>query len=391
MKNYKTTLYASYIGYIIQAIVINFAPLLFVTFRNTYGLTLSNISALIMINFAAQLAMDFLSSWYIDKLGYRKCALLAHVSAFFGIGLMAFLPDMINPFIGLSVCMVLSGMGGGLIEVIISPIVEALPTKSKSAAMSLLHSFYSWGQLLTVLVATAFFAVYKIENWRVLAYIFAAVPFINGILFAFVPIKTLEAENESVSNMSSLIKNKSFWLFLGAMVCGGAAEQAVIQWVSAFAESGLKVSKTVGDLLGPALFALLMGISRTFYARFRERLKLMKYMKISAWMLLAAYLITVFSPFPALSLVGCALCGLAVGICWPGMLSLSSRKIKGGAAMFALLAFFGDIGCITGPGITGLVSDTVGGNLRAGFLAAAVFPLTLIILLYLIDKKEKKS
>lgn len=385
------TLYASYIGYIIQAIVINFAPLLFVTFRNTYGLTLSNISALIMINFAAQLAMDFLSSWYIDKLGYRKCALLAHASAFFGIGFMAVLPDMINPFLGLVVCMVLSGMGGGLIEVIISPIVEALPTKSKSAAMSLLHSFYSWGQLLTVLAATAFFAVFKIESWRLLAYIFAAVPLINGILFAFVPIKTLEAENESLSNMSSLIKNKGFWLFLGAMVCGGAAEQAVIQWASVFAESGLNVSKAAGDLLGPAMFALLMGISRTFYALFRERLKLMKYMKISAWMLLASYLVTVFSPFPVLSLAGCALCGLSVGICWPGMLSLSSRKIKGGAAMFALLAFFGDIGCITGPGITGFVSDAVGGNLKAGFFAAAVFPLALIILLKVMEKRDKIS
>ena len=275
MKKYNITLFASYIGYVVQALVINYAPLLFVTFRSEYSLSLSEISALIVVNFLAQLTMDLGSALLLDKFGYRKSAVIAHMCATLGVASMAFLPDVIgNPFYGLLISMVLCGMGGGIVEVIISPIVEALPTKSKSASMSLLHSFYSWGQLLIVILSTVFFASYGIENWRMLALFWALIPLSNGILFTFVPIVPLIKEGEKGKSIKELLSIKVFWIFAIAMLAGGAAEQAVIQWASAYAESGLKISKTAGDLAGPAVFALLMGLSRVFYSLFHEKMHL---------------------------------------------------------------------------------------------------------------------
>ena len=392
MKKYNITLFASYIGYVVQALVINYAPLLFVTFRSEYSLSLSEISALIVVNFLAQLTMDLGSALLLDKFGYRKSAVIAHICATLGVASMAFLPDIIgNPFYGLLLSMVLCGMGGGIVEVIISPIVEALPTKSKSASMSLLHSFYSWGQLLIVILSTVFFASYGIENWRMLALFWALIPLSNGILFTFVPIVPLIKEGEKGKSIKELLSIKVFWIFAIAMLAGGAAEQAVIQWASAYAESGLKISKTAGDLAGPAVFALLMGLSRVFYSLFHEKMHLLKFMIASTALLLASFLlISLDNPF--LSLSGCALSGLSVGIAWPGMLSLTSRHIKnGGTAMFAIMAFFGDLGCITGPAVTGWVSDIAGGNLRVGFFASALFPFLMLSALILINKLKKEN
>lgn len=389
MKSYRLTLAASYLGYIVQAITINFAPLLFVTFRSEYKLSLSQISSLIVINFVTQLIMDVLSSRYVDKLGYRICAIAAQAFAFFGVLGLAVLPDVTEPFFALAVCMVFCGIGGGLIEVIINPIVEALPMPSKSAAISMLHSFYSWGYLLTVLGSTLFFAVAGLANWRILSCIWAAVPLLCGLMFIKVPIYELKAESEEKSSPEGLLKIRSFRPFLLAMICAGAAEQAVSQWASAFAESGLGVDKAIGDLLGPSAFALLMGAARLFYALMHEKLRLLSYVTGSTALLLGSYLLTVFAPFPALSLVGCALCGLAVGILWPGILSLAGAAVKnGGTAMFALLAFCGDVGCITGPAVTGFISDSFGGQLRLGYLVSALFPL--ILLLILLNGRRKK-
>lgn len=393
MKKYNLTLFASYIGYVIQAIVINFAPLLFVTFSEEYNLTLSEISTLVVVNFTSQLTMDVLSSWYVDKLGYRKTALAAHISATLGIALLAFLPEVIpTPFSGLLISMILCGIGGGMIEVIVSPIVEALPTKSKSASMSLLHSFYSWGQLVTVLLSTAFFIWVGIANWKVLALFWALVPFVNGILFCFVPIVPLIKDGETGLTVKGILSIKVFYIFAFAMLAGGAAEQAIIQWTSAYAESGLGISKTAGDLLGPCVFALLMGISRVFYSLFHEKIKLINFMMGSSVLLLVSFLMAALCENAVLSLAGCALSGLAVGIAWPGMLSLTSRHIKnGGTAMFAILAFFGDVGCIMGPGITGWVSDMAGGNMRSGFLVSAIYPALMIVMLSFIYRLKRKN
>lgn len=392
MRKYNITLFASYIGYVVQALVINYAPLLFVTFRSEYNLSLSQISTLIVVNFLAQLTMDLASAVLLDRFGYRKSAVIAHICATFGVASMAFLPDFTgNPFAGLLISMVLCGMGGGIVEVIISPIVEALPTKSKSASMSLLHSFYSWGQLAIVILSTAFFASIGIENWRLLALLWALIPFINGILFMFVPIIPLIKNGEKGKSIKELLNVKVFWIFAIAMLAGGAAEQAVIQWASAYAESGLNISKTAGDLAGPAVFALLMGLSRVFYSLFHEKMHLLKFMLVSTALLFVSFLLIALNN-PLLSLAGCALSGLSVGIAWPGMLSLTSRHIKnGGTAMFAIMAFFGDLGCITGPAVTGWVSDIAGGNLRTGFLTSAIFPFVMLSALLLINKLKKDN
>ena len=392
MKKYNLTLFVSYVGYVIQALVINFAPLLFITFSEEYNLTLSQISTLVVVNFTSQLTMDFLSTWYVDRLGYRKTALAAHISATLGIAGLAFLPQIMpTPFSGLLISMVLCGMGGGIIEVIVSPIVEALPTKSKSASMSLLHSFYSWGQLLTVLLSTVFFLKIGIGSWKILALLWALVPFINGILFTFVPIVPLVKEGEKGLTVKEILKVRVFYVFAVAMLAGGAAEQAIIQWASAYAESGLGISKTAGDLLGPCVFAFLMGLSRVFYSLFHEKIKLINFMIGSSALLMISFLMTSLCENPVLSLSGCALSGLAVGIAWPGMLSLTSRHIKnGGTAMFAILAFFGDVGCIIGPGITGWVSDMAGGNMRSGFLVSVIYPLMMLSMLLIICRLKRK-
>ncbi len=391
MKKYSITLYASYIGYVVQALVINFAPLLFVTFSNNYNLSLGDISTLIVVNFLAQLTMDLMSAILLDKFGYRVSAVLAHAFSSVGIALLAFLPDITkNPMTGLLICMILGGIGGGIIEVIISPIVEALPTKSKSASMSLLHSFYSWGQLLIILLSTLFFYTVGISEWRMLAVLWAIIPFINGIIFIFVPIIPLIKEGEKGLSIKELFSIKVFWIFLIAMLAGGASEQAIIQWASAYAEKSLGLRKAVGDILGPCMFALLMGISRVFYTLFHEKVKLLRYMIISAAVLIASCLVAALIPNPYISLMGCALSGMAVGIMWPGMLSLTSRYIKnGGTAQFSLLAFFGDLGCISGPGIVGWVSEAAEGGIRTGFLWATIFPLIMLITLLFIKKLKK--
>ncbi len=393
MKNYRGTLVAGYIGYVVQALVINFAPLLFITFQTTYHLSLSQISALIMVNFSAQLMMDFLAFWYVNAFGYRICAVAAHLTAAFGTAALAFLPDLMpNSFGALCLCMVLCGMGGGLIEVIISPIVEALPTVSKSASMSLLHSFYSWGQLITVLLTTLYFVHFGLSTWRTAALLWALIPLFNGLLFLKVPLLPLVTKDGQGATVGKLLGNRRFWVFLLGMMAAGASEQAVIQWGSAFAEKELMISKAAGDLLGPSMFALLMGLSRVLYAVFHERLKLWYFMLGSAGLLCVAYVMVTFSLWPPIALTGYALCGLAVGIMWPGMISLTTCRIAhGGTAMFALLAFFGDVGCLAGPGLMGLVSDAAGASLRTGFLVSMVFPSLLIVALFLIWRKDERA
>lgn len=379
-KNYNHTVYACFIGYITQAIVNNFAPLLFLTFQSTFGISLDKITFLITLNFAVQLAVDLLSAKYVDRIGYRVCVVAAHIFAVAGLAGMAFLPALLpDPYIGLVLSVICYAIGGGIIEVLISPIVEACPTDKKEAAMSLLHSFYCWGHVFVILASTCFFFVAGIENWRLLALFWALVPLFNAIYFCRVPVPVLVAEHERIS-IRSMIRSKFFWVFLVLMICAGASEQSMSQWASAFAESGLHVSKTVGDLAGPCAFAVLMGSSRLFYARYSERIKLQTFMAFSAVLCIISYLIASLSPYPGLGLVGCALCGLSVGIMWPGTFSLAVKHIPGGGtAMFALFALGGDLGCGGGPTVVGIVSNLCGENLRIGILAGIVFPILLLL------------
>ncbi len=377
--NYNHTIRACYVGYISQAIVNNFVPLLFLTFQKTYKIPLSQITMLVSLNFIIQLLVDLLSVKLVDRIGYRISAVAAHLFCAIGLIGLGILPDLMSsPFPGLTLSVICYAIGGGMIEVLVSPIVEACPTEKKSAAMSLLHSFYCWGSVGVILISTVYFAVFGINHWRILSMIWAIVPAVNAVIFAKVPIRALVEEGKGLG-LRQLFGMKIFWVFAVLMVCAGASEQAMSQWASAFAESGLKVSKTVGDLAGPCFFAVLMGTSRALHARFSEKTDLINLMKLSAVLCVFSYLLAVFSPIPLLALFGCGLCGLSVGILWPGTFSLSAKTCpKGGTAMFAMFALFGDLGCTLGPALVGTVSDQMNGDLKTGLFSAVIFPVLLI-------------
>ena len=386
-NNYNHTIYASYIGYITQAIVNNFAPLLFLTFSRQFGLSLDKIALITTVNFGVQLLVDLLSAKLIDRIGYRISVILAHVFSALGLCGLAVLPGAVGSgYAGILICVVLYAIGGGIIEVMISPIVEACPTEKKEAAMSLLHSFYCWGHVGVVVISTLFFKTVGIEHWKYMAVIWAAVPVANAVYFSQVPIYSVTQDAEPVP-IKALFRNKLFWLFLVLMICAGASEQAMSQWASAFAEAGLGVSKTVGDLAGPCTFAVLMGTARALYGRFSEKLPLKNAMLGCALLCVASYLLATLTKSPAAGLLGCAVCGFSVGIFWPGTFSLASSKLKGaGTAMFAFMALAGDVGCSAGPTLVGFVSDAAGDDLKAGLLAGIVFPILIIVCLI----REKK-
>lgn len=379
-KNYQRTMYACFVGYIVQAIVNNFVPLLFLTFEGTYGIEMGRITMLITMNFGVQLVVDLLSAGFVDKIGYRISIVLAHLFSAAGLAGLVFLPGILpDAYTGLCISVVIYALGGGLIEVLISPIMESCPTDNKEKAMSLLHSFYCWGHVGVVLVSTIFFHLAGIENWRILTLLWVVIPVANGIVFLKSPIAPLIEEGESGLSMKELFRNKMFWLFLLMMLCAGASEQAVSQWASTFAEQGLGVTKAIGDLAGPMAFAILMGSARAFYGKFGDRLNLDRFMLASGVLCAFSYLCIALAPSPVVSLAGCGICGLSVGIMWPGSFSKASAAIRnGGTAMFALLALAGDLGCSGGPTLVGYVSSAAADNLRIGILAAIVFPVLLI-------------
>ncbi len=387
--NHKHTITACFIGYICQAIIVNFAPLLFLTFSNTYGIPLEQITLLITVNFAVQLITDLIASRYAHKFGYRKSIIAAHVFCALGLVLMAFLPDMMPALPGLLIACSLYAIGGGLLEVLVSPIVESCPSQNKAGIMSLLHSFYCWGVVATVLLSTGFFVLFGIENWKILSLLFALVPFGNIFFFAFVPLYPIGEEENDAPNYKKLFTQKIFWLMLIMMICAGASELSVSQWVSSFAEKGLQVDKTTGDLLGACGFAVMMGIARVLYAKFSEKIPMKYATMASAVLCIVAYLMIGLSPSPAVGLIGCMICGLSVGVFWPGTFSLAAESVKfGGTTMFALLALAGDLGCSAGPTVAGFMSGIFGGNLQYGILCSIIFPAVMLISLFFL-KKEK--
>lgn len=377
---YKHTIRACFTGYIVQAIVNNFAPLLFITFQNQYNIPLSQITILITFNFILQLVIDFLSAFFIDKIGYRTSAVLAHVFAAAGLILLPVLPEFFsNPFTGLLIAVMIYAIGGGLLEVLISPIVEACPSENKEKTMSLLHSFYCWGSVGVVLLSTLFFSLFGTQNWKIISVLWALIPIGNALLFSKVPIASLIEEGENVLSLTELFKTKIFWLFMLLIICSGACEQAVSQWASTFAERGLGVSKSIGDLAGPALFSILMGSSRLIYGKFGEKIDLNKMMIGSGCLCFLSYLIIALSSSPVLGFIGVAICGFSVGIMWPGTFSKASATIRnGGTAMFAILALGGDLGCSGGPTFVGMIASAFGDDLKKGILAAVVFPVLLV-------------
>lgn len=388
---YQNTMYACFVGYIVQAIVNNFVPLLFLTFESSYGIPLSQITMLITFNFGIQLLVDLLSAKFVDKIGYRVSIVMAHIFAALGLAGLVVLPDLLpNAFAGLLIAVVIYAIGGGLIEVLISPIMESCPSENKEKAMSLLHSFYCWGHVGVVLLSTLFFWFFGIADWKILALLWVIIPVCNGILFCKVPIAPLIEEGETGMSLWELCKNRIFWILMLMMMCAGASEQAVSQWASTFAEQGLGVSKTIGDLAGPMSFAILMGSARAFYGKFGDRIDLDKFMQASSLLCIVSYLCISLSPSPLFSLIGCSLCGLSVGIMWPGTFSKASAALRnGGTAMFALLALAGDVGCSGGPTLVGFVTGLASDDLKKGILAGILFPILLIVGIVSLKKAKR--
>lgn len=378
---YKHTIYSCFIGYIVLAIINNFLPLLFVTIRSNYGISLSQITLLITFNFLFQLIVDAASAVFIDRIGYRMSMILANVAAAIGFVLLSFLPDLMsNHFLGILIADIIYAMGGGLLEVLVSPIVEACPTERKEKAMSLLHSFYCWGHVGVVAFSTLFFSLFEIENWKWLALIWAVLPTINIFMFTKVPLNHLVMEDEAGLTIRELLSKKLFLLIVFLMFLAGASEQAVSQWASVFVEKSLGISKTISDLAGPLVFAVMMGLSRLYFGKCEKKIDLFGYIRVSTILCIFSYvLISVFS-MPAIGLIGCGLCGLSVGILWPGTFSLAAKTIKnGGTAMFALMALAGDVGCMTGPSYAGFISNAFKGNIQIGILFSIIFPIVSFV------------
>lgn len=390
IKNYKRTLLACYLGFITQAITANFAPLLFLKFHKDYAIPLGTIALIPSTFFLTQLIVDVLCAKYVDRIGYRKSVVASEICSAAGLAGLAFLPELFhNPFIGIIICVIIYAIGSGLIEVVGSPIVEACPFEHKDAVMSLLHSFYCWGSVGVVLISTLFFAVFGINSWKWLACIWALLPLYNIYNFATCPIEHLTEDGQGM-NISSLLKVPLFWISIILMICAGASELSMAQWASAYAESAIGLSKTVGDLAGPCMFAITMGISRLIYGKYGDRMNLMKFMLGSGSLCLICYLMASLSANPMVGLIGCIICGFSVGIMWPGTISISSRQLpSGGTAMFALLAMAGDLGGAFGPSLVGNITQQANDNLQKGMLAGCVFPLILIISLLIMKKANK--
>lgn len=413
----KHTRIACYLGMITQAVSINFPALLYVVFHQEYGVSFSALGTLVVMIFAAQMLVDIWCAHNVERIGYRAASVAAAGFSAAGMLLLPLLVTTLPPplvFPGIVVALLLTAIGSGFLEVIVSPLIEALPSRRKAADMAILHAAYCWGFVICVLGSTAFFALFGLRRWPLLAVLWSILPLIGTYLFAFAPLRSPVAEGQQAMRLGELFRSRAFPLMLLMMVCGGAAEQAMAQWASLFAQLGMGVSKTAGDLLGPLLFAVLMGSSRTYYGVRCSSLDLKKELRRCALLGVCGYLLAVFGQHPILCLVGCGVCGYAVGIFWPGTISLSAKFFPlGGSAMFSLLAMGGDIGCMLGPGLVGWVSDGIQGlyahatgfagmvtrllgtaenvqmSLKTGLLTALLFPVGILLLLRVVRRLSR--
>ena len=386
-KNYRKTLLACYLGFITQAVTANFIPLLFLKFHADYGISLGKIALIPSAFFLTQLLTDLFCAGFVDRIGYRRSVVIAEIVSGLGLVGLAVLPDLLaDPFAGILICVIVYAVGSGLIEVLVAPIVEACPFENKASVMSLLHSFYCWGTVGVILVSTLFFAVFGIGHWRILACLWAVIPFYNIFNFAVCPIERLTEEGKGMS-VGALFRTPVFWIAILLMICAGASELSMAQWASAYTEAALGFTKTLGDIAGPCMFTVAMGISRVFYGKYGARINLILFMTGSGILCLCCYLLATLSPVPVLGLTGCIICGFSVGMMWPGTISIISPRLpQGGTALFALLAMAGDLGGSFGPGLVGAVTQQAGNNLHLGMLAGIVFPLVLIISLVLLRR-----
>ncbi len=389
-KSYKSTKSACYIGYIVQAIVNNFLPILFIVFQKKYGLGYEKLGRIILVNFLIQILSDTITPIIVRAIGYRGCAILCHGLCATGLVMLSVLPTVIgDTYVAILLSVIIYAFGSGIIEVIISPMIELIPTKNKAANMAFLHSFYCWGQAFTVVCTTLLVSVFGFLNWNFIPLIWATVPFINMFFFIKVPVIEPKKETEKIKNNKFFI-SREFICFVVFMLCAGTSEVTMAQWASMFVQQGLGINKVTGDILGPCLFAIAMGIGRVFFGVLSGKFSYRKALVLNNILCFLCYIVVAFCKSPIPCLIACALCGFSVSLSWPGTYSLASARFpNGGTVMFSAFALFGDLGCSLGPWLLGLIADMY--DLQTGFFVCSVFPLVMVITaLFVLKEKDCK-
>lgn len=383
-SKYRSTKLACYVGYIVQAVINNFLPILFIALQDVYELSYEKLARLIVFNFVTQMVTDLITPKIVEKTGYKKAAVICHGAAALGLALLGILPRFIPPYSGIIISIIVYAFGSGLIEVLVSPIIEMLPTTDKSGNMSILHSFYCWGQAFTIIVTTFLVKVFGYGNWTIIPLVWAVLPFINMFFFMRVPVVEPEKEKKN-AGFKELVRNRRFLIYMVMMLCAGATEIAMAEWASMFVQKALGVSKVVGDLTGPCAFALFMGIGRMWYAAVAKRVNFRKTLIILSTLCFICYVVVAVCNIPWVSLIFCAICGFTVSISWPGIYSAGAEEFPDGSSvMYSVFAMCGDTGCCLGPWALGIVADSFG--LNTGFAVTSVFAVIMIIAVLLLGK-----
>ena len=383
---YIPTKIACYIGYIVQAVVNNFLPILFIAFNNIYGLGYEELARLMVFNFATQMVVDFITPKIVSKVGYKTGAVLSQLTAALGLFLLGVLPRIMDTYTGIILSIIIYAFGSGLMEVLISPIVEMLPTSDKSGNMSLLHSFYCWGQAFTIIVTTILVMIFGYSRWANIPMLWAIIPFFNTLFFIKVPVIEPSIKTEKFK-LKHLIKDQKFLIYMVMMLCAGASEIAMAEWASMFAQQALGISKVIGDLLGPCAFAIFMGTGRIWYAAVSKKLDFSKTLIVLSILCFICYIVVAVCEIPLVALIFCAVCGFTVSISWPGIYSEGAREFpEGSSVMYSVFAMCGDTGCCLGPWVLGIVADSAGLNM--GFLSASSFSVIMILAVLLLRKKR---
>lgn len=408
-KNDKRVKLACYATNITMSVIGNLSPLLFLTFRSLYDISYSLLGLLILINFCTQLCVDLIFSFFSHKFNIALTVKLTPVIAFVGLGFYALSPILFsqNIYLGLVLSTIVFSAASGLAEVLISPVIAALPSENPEREMSKLHSVYAWGVVFVILVGTLFLLFCGGTNWQWLAAIFMLVPMLAACLFFTAKLPVLETP-ERVSGALALLKNKKLWLCFFGIFLGGASECTMGQWSSSYLEQALGLEKVWGDIFGVAMFAVALGLGRTLYGKFGKNIE--KVLFLGGLGAAVCYLVAAISNIPLLGLIACALTGFCVSMLWPGSLIVASERVpQGGVFVYAMMAAGGDLGASVAPQLVGIVTDAVSQNaaaaefavelgitseqlgMKTGMLLGAVFPIIAVFVYLVLMKTKKKS